>query len=218
MLRGLRVVAAFGHDRDGGEDGNAGLADGHNVRAGSDLLEEADDVIDVLVGTESSVGEAHVARVVPVGQIDIVLGQHRADGGAQQRCEVSRHRRDDEHARERRVDVLLEVQQRRERRRVGNDFLDRHRRIADLHRIDAERRAGVTDPGARQHLVARRDLPHAVRRERLGDRIAQQRARVGCPVAHLRRKVGLRLIHLIHQRPPVGRWECARVARSIGGL
>ena len=48
--------------------------------------------------------ERHVARVVPVGDVDVVVGQHRAHGVAQQRREVARHRRDDQHARLRRVE------------------------------------------------------------------------------------------------------------------
>ena len=63
-----------------------------------DRLEEADEVLDVLVEAEAAVLERHIARVVPVGDVDVVVGQHRAHGAAQQRREMARQRRHQEHA------------------------------------------------------------------------------------------------------------------------
>ena len=44
-----------------------------------------------------------VARVVPVGDVDVLVGEQRAHGAAQQRGEVARERRDQEHLRQRRA-------------------------------------------------------------------------------------------------------------------
>src|SRR2546430_3559633 len=46
-----------------------------------------------IVEAEAAMQERHVARIVPVGDVDVVLGQHRADGGAQQRGEMPGQRR-----------------------------------------------------------------------------------------------------------------------------
>ena len=99
MLLGLRLVAGGGHHRDGGERLHAGLADGDQMRARAQRLEKPDDVFDIVVEAEGPVLETDVARVVPIGDVDVVIGQQRAHGVAQQRGEVARQRRHDQHAR-----------------------------------------------------------------------------------------------------------------------
>ena len=109
---------------------------------GPDRVEELDEVLDVLVEPEPAGRQRHVARVVPVGDVDVVVGEHRAHGVAQQRGEMAGHRRDEEHARLCGRDVLPEVQQGCERRRVRDLFADRDVRSPIVARY------GCRTPGA----------------------------------------------------------------------
>ena len=94
--RGGRVLV-LGHHGHRCKRRHAGLANRHQVRARAHHREEIDDVVGVLVEAEGACGQRHVACVVPVGDVDIVVGQHGAHGVAQQRGEVARHRRHDQH-------------------------------------------------------------------------------------------------------------------------
>ncbi len=60
------------------------------------MLEPPDQIVDIIVEIERAFGERHVARVGPVGDVDVVTGQHPLHGPAQQRREMARHRRDDQ--------------------------------------------------------------------------------------------------------------------------
>ena len=102
------------------------LADRHHVRARSHLVEEGDQMLGVILQAEPAVAERNVARVVPVGDVDVVVLQQRLHGAAQQRREMAGHRGHQQQARLLRRIHLLEPQQRAERRRIG-DFLDRPR-------------------------------------------------------------------------------------------
>ena len=110
---------------------------------------------DIVVEAEAAVRGRHVARIVPVGDVDVVLGQHGAHGGAQQRREMAGQRRDQQHARLRLLDVLLEMQQRAERRDVGGLLGHRDLAVADRDAVDAVRRARVGQAGARDQLIGR---------------------------------------------------------------
>ena len=112
----LRRVSRLRHDGDGGEDLHARLADGDDVRARPDRLEEADDVLDIFVEAEGAVLDADVAAIVPIRDEDVVVGKQRPDGAAQQRREMAGQRRDEEHARFEPLNVLAEAQQRAKRR------------------------------------------------------------------------------------------------------
>ncbi len=147
-----RRVAVLGHQRGGGERRDARLADRHQVRARPHRLEEGHDVLDVLVEAEPPGGERHVARVVPVGDEDVVVGEHRLNGVAQQGREVPRHGREQEHARLHRLDVLPEVQQRPERRAMEDLLAHRDVLAADPGRGDVEGGALVGQVGEREHL------------------------------------------------------------------
>ena len=57
------------------------------------------DQIDEIVEPEAAVAQRHVARIDPVGQIDVVVGQRGRDGAAQQGREMPRQRRDDQQLR-----------------------------------------------------------------------------------------------------------------------
>ena len=72
----LRRVAVLGHERDRGERGDAGLAHREEMRPRPEHLEKADHVIDELVEAEAALAQRHVARIVPVGDVDVVVRQH----------------------------------------------------------------------------------------------------------------------------------------------
>ncbi len=130
-------------------------------------------MIDIVVEAERAGRKRRVARIVPVGDVDVVLRQHRLDGVAQERREVARERRDQQHARLRGADVLGETQQRAERCRVHRFLDDRQFLVADRDGVDPEGRAHVGQPRARNQLVGGREVldagpGHAVhRRERV---------------------------------------------------
>ena len=52
--RGVAGMLVLRHDGDGGERLHAGLADGEHMRAGADRLEEADEVVDIVVDAEAA--------------------------------------------------------------------------------------------------------------------------------------------------------------------
>ena len=101
----------------------------------ADHLDELDQMSDIFVEAEAAVRREGRRAVVPVGDVDVVLGQHGADGAAQQRREMARQRRDQQHARLLGVDVLLEMQERAERR-------DMRRLLAHLDLAVADGDAG----------------------------------------------------------------------------
>ena len=55
MLRGWAGLLGLRHDRRRRQHLHAGLADGDDVRAGTDRLEEVDHVVDVFVEAEAAV-------------------------------------------------------------------------------------------------------------------------------------------------------------------
>ena len=137
MRGGLRRVVVLGHDRGGGEHLDAGLADRDDMGAGAKIFQELDDVGDIVVEAKGAVGEADVARIVPVGDVDVVIGEQGLHGVAQKRGEMARQRRDDQHARLLDGDVLLEAQEGREGRHQRRLFRHLGFFIADQDGLDA---------------------------------------------------------------------------------
>ncbi|MDT4835658.1 hypothetical protein FQZ97_693310 [compost metagenome] len=93
-------LAAAGHERHGRQHRHGGLAHAHHVAVAVLGLQAADEllhVVDVVVEVELTVGQRHQARVLPVGDVDLVVLQHGAHGVAQQRGVVARQRRHDQH-------------------------------------------------------------------------------------------------------------------------
>ena len=67
-------MAVLGHDRDRRERSDAGLTDRNDVRARPHHGDEVDQMRDVVVEIELAIRQRNVAGIVPVGDIDIVLG------------------------------------------------------------------------------------------------------------------------------------------------
>ena len=77
------------HERGRGQHLHAGLAHREHVRAGAEMFEEGDDVIDIVGEMKRAFAGGHVAGVVPVGDVDVVILQHGLHGVAEQRGEVA---------------------------------------------------------------------------------------------------------------------------------
>ena len=145
---------------------------------------EPDQVVDVVVEVEGAGGQRHVARVHPVGDVDVMLGQHLLDRAAQQRREMPRHRGDDQH-----LGVVaplasdaLEVQQVAEGQGVGHLLLDRDLAAVHLGLDDLEFGLAVAPRGVDEHLErggrGARGKGHRGRVERIAKRL----------LTHLRRR------------------------------
>ncbi len=140
MLRGCAGFSLCAITRDGLQHRDAGLADREHMGALADRLDELDQVVDIFVEAEPAGGARDVAHVVPVGDVDVVLGQHGAHGAAQQRGEMARQRRHQQNARLLGLDVLLEMQQRAEWRDMRGLLAHLHLAVADDDLVDAEGR------------------------------------------------------------------------------
>jgi hypothetical protein len=95
-LRTARILVGA-HQRGGGIAGHRRLAHRQHMRAGADMLEERDQIIDIIVEIElARPPAAPLLRIAPVGDVDVMAGQHPLDRAAQQRRIMARHRRDDQ--------------------------------------------------------------------------------------------------------------------------
>ena len=98
--RGRQVAVAGGlHQRDRRQHRYRGLAHGHDVDARPQPMMDGDQVVDVVVEVEGPSATGTMRASDPVGDVDVVVGEHGGDGAAQQRGVVAGHRRDDEQLR-----------------------------------------------------------------------------------------------------------------------
>ena len=126
---------------------------------------------------EAPVPSGDVAGVVPVGDEDVVVGEHRLHRRAQQRREVARERRDEQDARLHGVGVLAEAQQRPERGRAHRLLAHRDLAALDGHGVDAERGAPVREPPAGDDLRGRERAAHHPAVGPAGREVGQQARR-----------------------------------------
>ena len=82
-------VAVGLHQRGGGQHRHRRLAHGKHVHVAAEEAEHVAHGVDVVVEVEAAGLDRHVARVLPVGDVDLVVGQEGLDRAAQQRGEVS---------------------------------------------------------------------------------------------------------------------------------
>ena len=123
--------------------------------------EEPDHVLGVLVEPEAAVGERDVACVVPVGQVHVVVAQHRAHRLAHERGEVTRERRHEQHPGPGAGVSLAKCRSVQNGVDVDGPLLDLDRATAAAHRCDPERRPLVGELGPGEHLGARGQHPDA---------------------------------------------------------
>jgi hypothetical protein len=81
-------------------------------------------MIDKTIEIETAFGIGNIAKIMPVGYEDVMIGQHRFGRGAQKRRKVARHGSNQQHPRLRRFGFLPEVKQRCKGRRNGGFFRD----------------------------------------------------------------------------------------------
>ena len=153
MLRGCCRVIVLGHDRDRRQHCDARLAHRDDVRAGPHDFNKRDDVADKIVKAETAVPQADVARIVPIGDVDVVLGQQGLRGAAQQGREMAGHRRHQQHPRLRRLQLLFKMQQGAEWGVVGFHLAHGNRPVCDHDMVDAKGRPAMAQPGAGNHFA-----------------------------------------------------------------
>ena len=198
-----RAAGVFGggHDRGGGERRDRGLAHRHHVRPLSmlilaDVLEKADQVIDVVIEIESARGQRHVFRIGPVGDVNHAAFQHALDRAAQQRRVVPAHRRDDQQPRRvGRQAIVAEALEIAEGPRDYGRFMDHVVVSIDLDRAQAKRRLAARRCGMCEHFKRRRH--HLVRLE-LGEGILRIGQHVRAERGHCAARAKHRTLNFIH--------------------
>ena len=190
-------VVVLRHDGGCGQRRDRRLADRHHVCARTDLVEEGDQMVGVVLEPEAAGMKRNVARVMPVGDVDIVVLQQRLHGAAQQGGEMAGHRRHQQQPWLLRRILLLEVQERAERGGEG-DFLGYLQLlIADQYPVDAVGRPMIGEGGARDQFE-RRGEPA---KQSVGDALRHQievfQPRRG-PGPPWRRQVHVVLVGLVH--------------------
>jgi len=156
----LARVVRRGHHRSRRERLDDGLAHRDEMPSGADRAEKVDHVLYVLVEAERAFGERDVATVVPVRDEHIVVGQHCANGVAQERREVTGHRGEQHHPRLVDVRRLGEMEQRAEGRTGDRFLVDRDPAAGHLYGLDRERPARVAQRRERRDLGGRQRRPY----------------------------------------------------------
>ncbi|MGY3122610.1 hypothetical protein ACVWXQ_006547 [Bradyrhizobium sp. S3.14.4] len=197
-------VAPRFHDRDGGNDGNGGLAHRHDMGVAAKDVQHLDDVVDVVVEIEAAIAQGHHAGVGPIGDVDLMRRQERLDRAAQQRRVVAGHRRHDQHARLRAAqgtgELAIEVEQLAERLFPDRADLDGNADAVDLGVVEAPFRLAVTARGAFEQFTGRGDgLADLGARPRIEGILKQELGRIGDRTRRIERGLP-HLVHPVHRR------------------
>ena len=167
-------------------------------------------MIDIFIDAEAARDQRNVAGIVPVGDVNVVIGQHGAHRRPQQRGEVAGQRRYQQHARLCRRHIFFEVKQRAERRLVRGFLAHFDLAVADVNRADAKGRPGVGQSHPRHQLVSRGQIADG---GIFGDeRLTAGGERHGRPRFHRRYNVGVGLIGEIQHPLPTGAVGCLATA------
>ncbi|GAA0266383.1 hypothetical protein GCM10008965_38060 [Methylorubrum aminovorans] len=137
------------HPGDGGQHRHGGLAHGRDVEIRSELREQGDAGIDVVIETKPAGARRHLTGIDPVGDEDLMAVEEDLDSAAQQRGVVARHRRDDQKLR-----LGLQL---RGRLAEGDDAAERALPDDPLRHAEPEGGLGVDAGGALEHLAAGSD-------------------------------------------------------------
>ena len=173
--RARRDFALGGHQRNGGQHRHRGLADRNHVHFGAHVADELLHVGHIVVEVERTRLKRHHARIGPVGDVDLVVLQQRANGFAQQGGMVARQRCHHQHGglvlhagqRGGFVGEALEAQQSAEGFGHRDLFLHRDFGAVHLDRGDAEGRLLVV---LRQTVHQAQPGRHALRHRRVRER------------------------------------------------
>ena len=136
---GLRRRVDFSEVGGGGQDKRGRLADRDHVDVRAQLFHEIDNVEGVILDIELAFRDGDVPGVVPVGDIDLGIGQERHDRGPQEGRVMAGHRGDQQD-----LAVLflaaLDVEVDQVTEGAGDHGFDRHQVVAAVlagHRMDA---------------------------------------------------------------------------------
>ena len=198
------------HRRNGREHRDAGLAHRKHMRAGPHHFEKLDQMVDIFIDAEAARDQRDVARIVPVGDENVMIRKHGTHRRPQQRGEMAGQRRHQQHARLRRRHIFFEVKQRAERRLVRSLLAHFDLAVADVDRADAKGRAGMGQSHPRHQLVGRGQIADG---GIFGDeRLTAGGKRHGRPRFHRRYNVGVGLISEIQHPLPTGAVGCLATA------
>ncbi len=164
----------------------------------AERVEDGNHVVDIVVEIERALRQRHHARIDPVGNVDVVIGQKGFDRAAQQRRVVARHRRDDQKLRlrtlRRVLERALEAHELAERPFPDGRDIDRHALAADQCRGDAPFRLAVAARRALEQFAGRGDGFAVSRKRQRIDRILEEQSR---GIGHGARRVQRRVAHFV---------------------
>ena len=214
--RRVGILVRF-HQRDRGQHRHRGLTHRDHMGVAAERMQDRDHVFDVVVEIEPAFRSRHHARVRPIGDVDIVIGQKGFDRAAQQRRKMARHRRDDQKLRLRPLRRMLQ----RRARNAGRGRTAAPRPCVMLTGTRspptsveeiAPFRLAVTAGRTFEQFAGRGDgLAVGRERQRIDRVLEEQPRRVG----HGARRIERRVAHLVE---PVERrrQECAAFAAWNG--
>ena len=180
--RHARIAVGF-HQCSRSQHGHRWLAHRKHMHVAAKKAEHIHHQVDVVVEIEPACRQRHVARVLPIGDVDVVVGQKRLDRAAQQRCKVAGHGRHEQQARmgsrTPRIDAALEVHQPARGMLPDNLLGDSHRHAVDNRVGDAECRLGIAAGGALENFAGRDRIAAEGRMRPRVQRIEEQAHRIG---------------------------------------
>ena len=194
---GGNQVRTFGrHDGRGAERRHRRLTNRHDVATLADEADEIDQMLSVVGEAEGAFLQLDVARVDPVGDENLVILEEGADGAAQQRREMARHRRHQQDFGVVGGAFPLEVQQLAKGRAGRPPLRDRSPLAARLDAVDAVVRPRMGEAGERHQLVIGGHPPQR-RSEGFGGPGVEDRVGVRSEKADTVSRVGHRLIGVV---------------------
>ena len=201
------------HQRDGRHHRHRRLAHRDDMGVAAERVQDRDHVVDIIVEIETALRQRHHARVDPVGDVDVVIGQERLHRAAQQRREMARHRRDDQQPRLRPARLMLEhaleMDEPAERPLPHRRDLHRHALAADQRRGDAPFRPAVAARRALEQFGGGGDrFAEGGEGQRI-DRVFEEQPRGIGPGP---RRIERRLAHLVEPIQRRGGQQSATVA------
>ena len=162
-------------------------------------MHHLDHVVDVVLEIEAAKRHRHHAGIGPVGDVDFMARQERFNRATQQRRIVSRHRRNDQHARlrgaQRLGELAFEIEQTAERLFPNRLDLDGNPHAVDFGIVQTPFGLAVTARGALEQFAER------------GNRLAELGAGPGIEgvlehelrhVHHRPRRIERGLTHFVH--------------------
>ena len=197
---GNGLVLVHRHGRHRHQQRGTGLANRDGVGTGADLFQEADQVIDILVGAEAARLQRHIAAALPVGDVDIMVRQHGLGGLAQQGGEMPCHRRHDQHLGLAHRHGLAEMDQVAEGQAERHFFF--HLLVTAIRpgQADGIRRPLVNHLGAGDDFRRRRHVPEQVIGPRAHPGLAESRAEQRCTGPDGGKQVLLSLVCVVQHR------------------